>query len=562
MNDHTVIQSAPGLTGDSGQQPLKVGTLIEGFEIRGIIGLGGFGIVYEAWDLMLERQVALKEYLPGSLAMRLPNGQVQVRELRYQGTFDAGMRSFVNEARLLAQFDHAALVKVYRFWEMSGTAYMVMPLYQGTTLKQHIEQQQEPLAESTLVLWLVALTEALEVMHGQQCYHRDISPENIIIQTQTGLPILLDFGAARQAIEQVSQPFTVILKASYAPIEQYAELPSLTQGPWTDVYALAGVAHYLMTGRTPPSSVGRMVNDNYLPLTSQDSLPFGMALRHSVDSALAVQPHDRTQSMRQFRDGLLTQQPDVLSLFDAPVPARNGLDEIERTVSDRPSLQSSKHRWLWSVGAVLLIVAGLVWVLIDLQAERPVKTSGGPVTTTTLPTEGLPVDLSTGNAQHSTNSGESSQVDLAFQAVLNHADFALDIEPEKVVLKIGEDLLRFNVRSPVSGYVAVYVRSSDNALIQLLPNARVPALGIDAGQLLSLPPANEPIQAAGPAGANQFLVVVTEQARDYVHLHLQDHYGFGLLKEGAQNLQGNSPCDSIRCQDRMAAGWFYVEEVY
>ena len=161
MNDHTVIQLAPALGGDSGQQPLPAGTVIEGFEIRGIIGLGGFGIVYDAWDPMLERQVALKEYLPGTLALRLPTGKVQVRDERHRNTFDAGMRSFINEARLLAQFDHAALVKVYRFWEMSGTAYMVMPLYRGITLKQHIEQQEAPLAESELLPWLVALTEAL-----------------------------------------------------------------------------------------------------------------------------------------------------------------------------------------------------------------------------------------------------------------------------------------------------------------------------------------------------------------------------------------------------------------
>lgn len=261
MNDNTVIQSVPATDTDANQQPLPAGTVIEGFEIRGVIGVGGFGIVYKAWDSMLERLVALKEYLPASLAVRTPNGQVQVRDKRHNGTFDAGMKSFINEARLLAQFDHAALVKVYRFWEMAGTAYMVMPLYQGITLKAYLEQSTEPLQEDRLLHWLEALTQALEVMHQQQCYHRDISPENIIIQEGTGLPILLDFGAARRAIGTVSQPFTVILKASYAPIEQYAEVPSMTQGPWTDVYALAAVAHFLITGKTPPSSVARMVND-------------------------------------------------------------------------------------------------------------------------------------------------------------------------------------------------------------------------------------------------------------------------------------------------------------
>lgn len=552
MNDNTVIQTTPAVSGDAGQQPLAVGTLIEGFVIRGVIGLGGFGIVYEAWDAMLERQVALKEYLPGSLAMRLPGGQVQVRDARHQGTFDAGMRSFINEARLLAQFDHAALVKVYRFWEMRSTAYMVMPLYRGNTLKQHLEQQQEPLIESTLVNWLVALTEALEVMHSHQCYHRDVSPENIIIQAHTGLPILLDFGAARRAIEHVSQPFTVILKASYAPIEQYAEVPSLAQGPWTDVYALAGVTYYLMTGKTPPSSVSRMVNDHCILLASQDKLPFSKALRHAVDKALAVQPQDRTQGMQQFRDALLSQHMDVLDLFNSPTRPENlqaghAVSATARQNNKHGKQHGNQHgrrlRWFWLAGAGLLSVVGLFfggWLISGTPVNQALNTP----------------------SQASTDVPEASiHIDSTFQAILERADSALETQPDKTILKIGEDLLRFNVHSPISGYVAVYVRSSDNSLIQLLPNARVPAIRTEAGQLLSLPPTNEPIQAAGPAGTNQFLIVVTEQARDYAHLRLQDHYGFGLIEQAPQDLEGRSPCASSNCRDQMAAGWFFIEEV-
>ena len=582
MNDLTVIQSTPLMTGDTGQQPLQVGTLIEGFEIRGVIGLGGFGIVYEAWDAMLERQVALKEYLPGSLAVRLPNGQVQVREARHRGTFDAGMRSFINEARLLAQFDHAALVKVYRFWEMSGTAYMVMPLYRGITLKEYVEQREAPLEESTLAMWLVALTEALEVMHTQQCYHRDISPENIIVQTHTGLPILLDFGAARRAIGHVSQPFTVILKASYAPIEQYAEVPSLTQGPWTDVYALAAVAHFLMTGKTPPSSVGRMVNDSYTPLVKIQDLPFSTALKNAVDRALAVQPQDRTQGMRQFRDALLNQQADVLDLFGLPTHMESSqTSHADDTVnanstqsskqgSEQGSEQRSKLKRLWTAAAGLLIVVAvfvLVWLMAGEQVGHPVSNPANTSITEALPADGSVANGASANglppadAQLNAAPRVSIHMDSAFQAVLGRAHSVLEIQPKKTVLKIGEDLLQFDVRSPISGYVAVYVRSSDKSLIQLLPNARVPAIRTEAGQWLSLPPNNEPIQAAGPAGLNQFLIVVTEQARDYTDLKLQDHYGFGLIEHSVQHLEGASPCASSDCQDRMAAGWFSVEEV-
>lgn len=162
----------------------------------------------------------------------------------------------------------------------------------------------------------------------------------------------------------------------------------------------------------------------------------------------------------------------------------------------------------------------------------------------------------------------TNNLDPSFQAVIDKADTSLTIQMEQTTLKIGQDLLRFQIESPVSGFVAVYVRASDNSLIQLLPNVRVPALAIEANKPMPLPPANEPIQAAGPAGENQFLVVVTEQPRDYGHLNFQDHYGFGLIPAGPahsgapiQALEGISPCANTSCNDRLAAAWFSVNEV-
>lgn len=565
MNENTVIQAAPVIPNDSGQQPLPVGTRIEGFEIQDVIGVGGFGIVYKALDPMLERQVALKEYLPASLAQRIPGGAVKVREARHKSTFDAGMRSFINEARLLAQFDHAALVKVYRFWEMAGTAYMVMPLYQGMNLKQYAENHAAPLAQEQLVNWLLVLTEALEVMHSQQCYHRDISPENIIIQDNTDLPILLDFGAARRAIGSVSQPFTVILKASYAPIEQYAEVPSMTQGAWTDVYALAAVAHFLMTGKTPPSSVGRLVNDSYLPLHERPELPYSPHVKKAIDDALAVQPQDRTASMSLFRQNLQTETQDILSLFDSATHTEAVDTNTTRTQPEaRPKrFYPTKPMNLWgsviaSVIAVTAVVMAFIFVSNVPPMEENADTTKTVVVQATVPSSDT---IQIGPAL-------TNNLDPSFQAVIDKADTSLTIQMEQTTLKIGQDLLRFQLESPVSGFVAVYVRASDNSLIQLLPNVRVPALAIEANKPMRLPPANEPIQAAGPAGENQFLVVVTEQPRNYGHLNFQDHYGFGLIPAGPahsgapiQALEGISPCANTSCNDRLAAAWFSVDEV-
>src|SRR5918999_401773 len=159
-NDRTVVRSnhlhRPQVPNDRADQSqggntLPIGTRLGEFEIIDLIGEGGFGIVYLAYDHSLDRQVALKEYMPSALAHREDDGvTVVMRSDRHAETFAAGLRSFINEARLLAQFDHHSLVKVYRFWEANGTAYMVMPFYEGITLKQALSQLGGPPDEAWL----------------------------------------------------------------------------------------------------------------------------------------------------------------------------------------------------------------------------------------------------------------------------------------------------------------------------------------------------------------------------------------------------------------------------
>ena len=199
---------------------LPVGTRLGEFELTALLGEGGFGIVYLATDHSLERRVALKEYMPSVLAARSANSQVQVKSERHRETFEAGRKSFVNEARLLASFDHPSLVKVYRFWEANGTAYLVMPFYEGKTLKALLREMASPPDEAWLRNLLGPLTEALAVIHNESCYHRDIAPDNVMMLAGTQRPLLLDFGAARRVIGDMTQALTVILKPGYAPVEQ------------------------------------------------------------------------------------------------------------------------------------------------------------------------------------------------------------------------------------------------------------------------------------------------------------------------------------------------------
>jgi serine/threonine protein kinase len=283
---------------------LPVGTRLGEFEITSLIGEGGFGIVYLAHDHSLQRRVALKEYMPSSLAQRDGGSQVRVKSARHKETFEAGLKSFINEARLLASFDHPSLVKVYRFWEANGTAYMVMPFLEGTTLKDVLKGMGQRPDETWLRSVLGPLTEALLVIHAEQCYHRDIAPDNVMLLPDKNRWLLLDFGAARRVIGDMTQALTVILKPGYAPVEQYAEIPGMKQGPWTDVYALAAVVYYAIMGKTPPPSVGRLLNDTYVPLSQAAAGRYSDGFLAAIDRALAVRPEERTQSIGQLRQEL------------------------------------------------------------------------------------------------------------------------------------------------------------------------------------------------------------------------------------------------------------------
>lgn len=359
---------------------LPVGTRLGEFELIELIGIGGFGVVYLAEDHSLGRKVALKEYMPTSLASRSQGPQVNVKSQRHAETFEAGRRSFVNEARLLAQFDHSALVKVYRFWEDNGTAYMVMPFYEGITLKTALERMDSPPDENWLKRMLAPVLEALAVIHAADVFHRDIAPDNIML-IGGERPLLLDFGAARRVISDMTQALTVILKPGYAPIEQYAEMPELKQGAWTDIYALAAVVYRAILGRTPPPSVGRMMNDTMQPLAELAAGRYSDAFLRAIDRALAVKPQDRPQSIEEFRI-LLGIDPAglhsaVTQIFD-PSASTRIVSASGKTVTEKTSAPQDKRRLPLIVGAGGLIVGLAVAGYFLLSPTDP----GAPVALT------------------------------------------------------------------------------------------------------------------------------------------------------------------------------------
>jgi predicted Ser/Thr protein kinase len=280
---------------------LPIGSRLSDFEITGILGEGGFGIVYIAYDHSLQRTVAIKEYMPGALAMRGGDRGVSLRAERHQETFKLGLKSFINEARFLAQFDHPSLVKVYRFWEQNRTAYTAMQYYEGRTIKQIVADSPGLVDEAWCRKILRQILQALEMLYTMKILHRDISPDNIIVQ-ENGDAVLLDFGSARQIIGDMTKGLTVILKPGYAPVEQYAGDASLEQGPFTDIYALAAVMYFAIMKQPPPSSIARMIKDPVTPLQVQAPEGFSESFLAAIDKGLAVLAQDRPQTIDEFRD--------------------------------------------------------------------------------------------------------------------------------------------------------------------------------------------------------------------------------------------------------------------
>lgn len=299
FKERTTVASDEGQAG--GSRPLPIGHRLGEFELDSVLGIGGFGIVYRAFDRTLQRTVAVKEYMPSLLARRGGDFTVCLRADRFAQAFDSGRAAFLNEARLLAQFDHPDLVKVLQFWQSHGTAYMVMPFYEGQTLKQRAATHA-PMSEAELMSLLAALLGALGTLHRAQCFHRDISLDNVLIRSD-GKPVLLDFGAARKSIGDAVDETSVMLKPGYAPIEQYTDDPAFVQGPWTDIYSLGALVHAMIVGEPPTAAVVRSIQDTWQPLASRE-FPgrerYSRTFLEAIDHALQLRIGDRPDSVAAF----------------------------------------------------------------------------------------------------------------------------------------------------------------------------------------------------------------------------------------------------------------------
>ncbi len=298
---------ACGYSADTGPESLlhlPPGTVLQGKYLIGrVLGQGGFGITYLAYDTTLNIKLAIKEYLPQYLATRATGqNEVSVIKSSLLNDFKYGLSKFLEEARTLARFiEHPNVVSVRDFFEANGTAYLVMGYVEGLTFQKYLENKGGIVdVEQALQIFMPVL-DALKDVHTTGILHRDISPENLLIDT-TGRVVLVDFGAARQAMGVQSKSLSVIMKAGYSPEEQYRSKG--VQGPWTDIYAVAATLYHTITGVMPLESLDRLVEDSLVPPSH-----FGVECSYEFEQvllkALEVRAQNRYQAVEEFQAELL-----------------------------------------------------------------------------------------------------------------------------------------------------------------------------------------------------------------------------------------------------------------
>lgn len=279
---------------------LAAGTRIGYYVIESLLGQGSFSLVYLALDENLNCKIALKEYLPSGLATRTRGNTVSPQNGKHLLAFEEGRARFIEEARLLAQLDHPAIVRVQQVFEANETAYMAMPYYQGETLKDfQLRTDNKLWREDELKELLPPLLDALGLLHRSNILHRDISPDNIFIK-DNGQPMLIDFGAARRVIGEMTESIFMLVKVGYSPIEQYSTMGKTQAGPWSDIYSLAAVVYELVSGEKVYGATDRVPNDQMPTLAERKPHGFSKEFVKLIDKALSVRIEHRPQSVADW----------------------------------------------------------------------------------------------------------------------------------------------------------------------------------------------------------------------------------------------------------------------
>lgn len=375
----------------SNRQALAEGTTVGGdYKIVRVLGAGGFGITYLARDTRLDTDVALKEYFPASLAYR--EDGVTVSTLPSQGgaDYDWGLERFLAEAQTLAKLRHPNIVRVSRYFKENKTAYMVLGFVEGKDLEAWLNTLGRRPTQAELDAIVSPLLDALATVHKADVVHRDIKPQNIYVRASDSAPILLDFGAARQALGEHSRATAAFVSPGYSPPESHLNDPA-EQGPWTDIYGLAATLFRALTGKPPAQVLSRISHDSYVPLATQlaNAQEFRAGFLSAIDAGMRVKREDRPKSVAAWRAMLFSETADqatVVRRSDDTVasPAAAGETVVRRpsaqvsggaapTVGDPPPPQPATGNPLtkWGITAAAAAVAGFIFYQVYTSFESP-----------------------------------------------------------------------------------------------------------------------------------------------------------------------------------------------
>ena len=285
--------------------PLPDGHRLEEYTIERQLSLGGFSIVYLASD-PAGHQVAIKEYLPNSLALRAV-GQLRPNITEeHLGAFRYGMKCFFEEGRALARLSHPNVVRVLNFFRANDTVYMVMEYEKGRTLQEHILKHRDKVSERFIRGLFTRMLNGLREVHAHKLLHLDLKPSNIYLRSNNS-PVLIDFGAARQTLVQDQPMLKPMYTPGYASPEHYGERRDL--GPWSDIYSVGASMYACLAGRAPPAADDRQKEECYLPAVERWQGRYSEHLLQTIDWCLQLDHLQRPQSVFALQKALVEQVP-------------------------------------------------------------------------------------------------------------------------------------------------------------------------------------------------------------------------------------------------------------
>ena len=373
------------------RQALASGTVVgEDYVIERVLGSGGFGITYLAKDKSLGIQVAIKEYFPSSLAYRDAGETVHAISDKDEESYDWGLERFLAEARTLARLRHPNIVRVSRYFKENGTAYMVLGFVVGQDLESWLRSLGRPPKQKELDTILGPLLDALTIVHGADIVHRDIKPANIYIQKSDREPILLDFGAARQALGEQTRATAAFVSPGYSPPESHLNDPT-QQGPWTDIYGLAATLYRAVVGKAPAQVVNRLNEADEPPVAQQvgNRGNYRPGFLAAIDRGMKLRREDRPQSVAAWRTMLFASPADedtevrsdadtVLKGGDETVVLANKSSSQAETVARAPQFdKSSATKRKIFVGAIALFGLATLYYIYS-SFEEGLRTAPRP----------------------------------------------------------------------------------------------------------------------------------------------------------------------------------------